>query len=526
MKKIAIALLAFGAALVAASCQKVIQEEAETNLTGKVMTICAESEGINVPSTKADMLYKYDLVWRTGDEILVKKGSSEAAFKLTGGAGTTIGTFSCEQSPFQTGDAVEAFYPSSIVNGTDLVWPATLTANPTVPMYSKKTLSATEKQTFSFASLGSVLQLTFSTTSADIVLKSIEVKADEAISGKFTIDGEGKATVSQDGGKTGITLDLGEDGVKLGVTAKKFNIAIPSCTYHNLTITFTAKDGRYCTLHATAPQSIVYNTVNTLAISGEFKATPPAGALSGVFTVSHTKKVHFSKGNLWYGKVGDAQTATFNFEDNQFDFPTSWDANHISHFFWSKAADEAVKENWNDSQTYGINDVIFTNETEETANPDFCVYEEPGKYRTLSSIEWQYLLGFRTDAVKKYGFATVCGHPGIILLPDKFSDPKTNKGSEVFVPATTGWDANVYTTGGNWDAMESAGAVFLPAAGERDADVFRYPDSGYCWTSSMYNNDMTYRRAYFIEFHSDYITPPQPLRFSFGHSIRLVTDVK
>lgn len=517
MKKIAIVLLAFATVLTAVSCQKAVHEEVEITPKGKGMTISAVSEGIGA-TAKADLAYKYDVIWKMGDEICVRNSQKSVRFTLVAGAGTTKGTFSSTGGDIS--GEVEGFYPASVAN---LIWPAEQQNNHVPPMYCKKTLSSTQNQTFNFASLGSVLQLNFNSTTAGIILKSIEVKADEAMSGAFTIE-NGQAKVSQpEGDKPGITLDLGE-GVTLGTSAKKFNIAIPACTYHNLTITFTAKDGRHCTMHATVPQTIVYNTVNTLAISGELKATPPAGSLSGIFSVSQTTKVQFSKGNLWYGKVGDAQTATFNFEDNQFDFPTSWDANHISHFSWSKAAEEAIKKDWNDKLDYGIDDAIFTNDTEETAKSDFCVYGETGKYRTLSSIEWQYLLGFRTDAAKKYGFATVCGHPGIILLPDKFSDPKTNKGSEVFVPATTGWDANVYTTGGNWDAMESAGAVFLPAAGMRDADDFRYPDNGFCWTSSMCNDNI-YNRAYYIVFNSD-IAPPQPKRFYAGYSIRLVTDVK
>ena len=260
MKKRAIVFLAFTVALTAVSCQREALKEAGTTPMGEVMTISAVSEGIGAEA-KVEMAYKYDLLWQKDDEILVKKGTTEATFTLQSGEKTTKGTFTCQSSPFQAGDEVDAYYPKSIVSEGNPVWPATMTDNQTVPMYCKKTLSSTENQTFNFASLGSVLQLTFSTTSSDIVLKSIEVKADEAMSGAFTIE-NGQAKVSQpEGDKPGITLDLGE-GVKLGTSAKKFNLAVPAGEYNNLTITFIAKDGRKCIIHATKVQAIAYNTVN------------------------------------------------------------------------------------------------------------------------------------------------------------------------------------------------------------------------------------------------------------------------
>ncbi|MCQ2074640.1 MAG: hypothetical protein MJY77_05540, partial [Bacteroidaceae bacterium] len=67
MKKKAIVLLAFTAALTAVSCQKETMKEAETTPTGEGMTISAVSEGIGAEA-KAAMVYKYDVVWKTGDK--------------------------------------------------------------------------------------------------------------------------------------------------------------------------------------------------------------------------------------------------------------------------------------------------------------------------------------------------------------------------------------------------------------------------------------------------------------------------
>ena len=252
MKKRAIVFLAFAAALTAVSCQKEAMKEAETTPTGEGMTISAVSEGIGV-AIKADLAYKYDVIWRKLDRICVKNSEKSVEFTLTDGEGTTKGTFSSGES---ISGEVEGFYPASVAN---LIWPAEQQNNHVPPMYCKKTLSSTQNQTFNFASLGSVLQLNFNSTTVGIVLKSIEVKADEAMSGAFTIE-NGQAKVSQpEGDKPGITLDLGE-GVTLGTSAKKFNIAIPAGEYNNLTITFIAKDGKKCAKHATKAQNLVFNT--------------------------------------------------------------------------------------------------------------------------------------------------------------------------------------------------------------------------------------------------------------------------
>ena len=63
-------------------------------------------------------------------------------------------------------------------------------------MYCKKDLSSTEDQTFSFVSLGSVLQIMFNSTREDVTLKSIEIKdGKKAMSGAFHVDDNGNAVI-------------------------------------------------------------------------------------------------------------------------------------------------------------------------------------------------------------------------------------------------------------------------------------------------------------------------------------------
>ena len=513
MKKKAIVLLAFVAALTAVSCQKEAMKEAETTPTGEGMTVSAVSEGLGSP-TKTELAFKYDVLWSNNDKIYVEDASgNHDTFTLQNGAGTTKGTFKQDGEVKFTGE-VQAYYPATMLESGSPVWPASQANNQTIPMYCKKTLSGATEERMDFNSLGSVLQLNFNTTTADIVLKSIEVKADEAMSGAFTIE-NGQAKVSQpEGDKPGITLDLGE-GVALGTSAKKFNIAVPAGEYHGLSIVFTATDGKKkCTINAKKDKAIeiVYNTVNTLAVSGEFKYDLPAGALPGVFTVSNddgtTKtQIFFSQGNLWADASGTSPV--FYFETNQYDFQSSWKKSHASHFHWSKTESVAYATSYSGTGATA-DDVFFTNADETTAKEGFTVNvdgKEQSGWRTLSTNEWKYLFNTRTvnggqGEGKSYSRnITYGGKKGLVLYPDDY-DNYPVPGTVTYLPD---------------------GVVFLPAAGFRYGGVVRdVGDCGYYWSSTAHDNG----GAYYAYFYSSKATPDCYGGRDYASSVRLITEVK
>ena len=224
------------------------------------MTISAVAEGLNTP-VKSAIEFKYDVTWTANDKIYVTDGNdkNDTFTIISESVGKTLGKFTQDgQTAFVSQETpscdVEAYYPSSMMDGTTPTWPASQTYSPenaqTVPMYSKKTITATGDQTFSFASLGSVLQIVFTTSVENITLKSIEVKdGSKTLSGAFHVDDNGMAIIDATD-KAGITLDLG-DGVPVGFVAKYFNIAVPTNDYTDLAIVFTATDGSKCTLEHT-----------------------------------------------------------------------------------------------------------------------------------------------------------------------------------------------------------------------------------------------------------------------------------
>lgn len=188
----------------------------------------------------------------------------------------------------------------------------------------------------------------------------------------------------------------------------------------------------------------------------------PKGSLYGEFSVSAGKKVHFSKGNVYYdGK-------DFQFEANQFDAVSAWDASHIGHFCWSKDALVAVAESY-DEKGSG-DDAFFTNESETSANAEFTVASVAGGFRNLSKDEWTYLLDTRANAetLKKIG-VSVCGKENcLVIAPDGFAGEIAESYDEEA-----------------WDAAEEEGLVCIPAAGLRYGNEIGGVESvGYYWTSS------------------------------------------
>ena len=128
--------------------------------------------------------------------------------------------------------------------------------------------------------------------------------------------------------------------------------------------------------------------------------TAPTGAINGLFSVSTTKQVWFSKGNLQNNGT---------FATNQYDLGGTFTFNN---------------------------------------------YSGPSGYYTLSYEEWSYLLS--TRGADKRGTATVNSVKGLLILPDNWTMPDGCS----FNPSATN---NVYDVD-QWAAMENAGAVFLPAA--------------------------------------------------------------
>ena len=145
----------------------------------------------------------------------------------------------------------------------------------------------------------------------------------------------------------------------------------------------------------------------------------------------------------------------------------------------------------------------------------------------MTTEEWQYLFNSRSTTTNtgttnaRYAKATVNGKAGIILLPDTYTHPSVVTALTNINTNNAAFTVNTYDVTA-WEAMESAGAVFLPAAGARaGSNVLLVGGLGYYWSSTAYDEN----HAYDMGFNSLYVTSGGgDFRYS-GVSVRLVTDV-
>ena len=231
--------------------------------------------------------------------------------------------------------------------------------------------------------------------------------------------------------------------------------------------------------------------------------------LSGSFSVSDTKKVHFSHGNLRY----TVSSGIWDFYPNQYDCQTAYDANVISLFTWG----------YNETKSIIPDGCTLDNVNRASGN---LIYNEDWGYqvgdkdtwRTLTTEEWQYLFneGAYANATREGLYAygvTVAGLANCtVLYPDGFSGIKVSNG-----------DITSYDTASEWEAAQNEGVVCLPAAGFRSTGSVNYVgQTGTYWSSTAYDN----RYAYTVYLDNSNVLPGSFNYRDSGYAVRLVTDSK
>ena len=260
--------------------------------------------------------------------------------------------------------------------------------------------------------------------------------------------------------------------------------------------------------------------------------------LGGVFSVSDTKKVRFSRGNLWcdgtlFGRTQEIpKIKSWGFESNQYGSAPSQNYNreisHISHFMWCKSADESVKLRYSETENTP-SDILFTNASATSPSPDFAVNGQKEFWRVLSGSsggEWEYLINRKDKTLYKYG-VTVCGHTNcLILLPDDWVWDAGTVGTDWQEGGYPGTSTEGKVT---WKTMESSGAVCLPAAGYRSTmtpsavKVVRFAGHyGNYWSSTSRGKI----QAGYLGFNWESIEPADYGDRDYAYAVRLVTDVK
>lgn len=271
------------------------------------------------------------------------------------------------------------------------------------------------------------------------------------------------------------------------------------------------------------------------------------GASWSLFSVGENRKVRFSKGNLQFSSVGSHQTiagtsfGTFFFADNQYDY-IGQDNASVSDSTYTGRIDQLCwgSSGWHvqpNSEKDGDYDIESLTGLESYA--DWGVFNAisnggnvPGRWRTLTQQEWDYLVNLRTtstvDSVSdaRYVEATVCGVAGLILFPDLFIRPQaiepfSNINQNNF---NISFDDNVYDAG-EWALLERAGAIFLPAAGFRGGTWLSTVGEGGSYWASTCNSA---RQAYAMIFIDGLVNASAECTYDkdrgYGRSVRLVSD--
>ena len=310
----------------------------------------------------------------------------------------------------------------------------------------------------------------------------------------------------------------------------------------------TANTTYYVRAYARNARGIAYGAENTFTTGvGGFDAN---GASNCVFSVSSTKQVRFSKGNLQY----QASTGTWRFAENQTDCIGDGNTNISSSYNgwidlfgwgtsgWNSGAN--AYQPWSTSTTdnhYQPGGGYSNDLTGTYANADWGVYNaisnggnQAGMWRTLTKDEWDYLIFYRSYYSYSYVKATVNGVKGIIVFPDNFTVPS---GVVVTGYNTTSIEstANVYSQV-SWTTLQNAGCIFLPFAGTRwGTDVLdgQVSFGGSYWSSTHSNESPYYCQAWAFSFgdiNVDYGTDHSSvemdgaMRKCGGYSVRLVQD--
>ncbi len=366
-------------------------------------------------------------------------------------------------------------------------------------------------------------------------------------------------SITKDG--TDVTLNKGAwlDGLTL-------NIPLPTGTYTNIKITaFNALTGGDTTLTMTRPLAYTATcsrgtkrtaSFPVFSINGSYEDHPPVS--------SQTRRVIFAPGNLQATTTDSSAHWTWAFADHQYDFIGTTGANTkingngtVSEngtvdLFGRSVADNNYNNNYGISNSTVKTDYngtfrdwgtirTFSHKGVSTTYPAGYWFTLTGYNDTKNaSNQWSRIMQYRTSGATvngvsnaRYALARINtdnegngGVNGIILFPDYYDDATPNGVHWGTINAhkdVSGWGGTWCTPEG-WSALESAGCVFLPAAGKRNGKSVSWDYSFYAVNNL--NGDWGW---YVMRFKSTtgyniYWNGAQNVYL--GSSVRLVHEVK
>lgn len=500
------------------------------------------------------------LNWISGDQVAIYGTAGRGLYVATPQTPATVATL--DNVSGETGDGpFRAFYPASLTSdGATITLPAAQTyvegSIHEFPMYAE---SATNQ--LAFKNLCGVLKLHLTKENTNIT--TISVTANKEITGNFSVNyntGNPELTYITGGSNTVSLTCTTAQAIDDG---KDFYIYLPAGNYNGLEIVIMDDDDKVCTKISKDNVTVTVgrSQYTAISLSGNDMQFLTPGALNGLFSVSATKQVRFSRGSLQYTTEGTHNVATggtavgtWRFAINQFDVVgdnltgtvykdgvkcnnqlksstyTGWiDIFGFATSGWSGCEPWATT---NSVSYYRPNGSASANLTDAYANGDWGVYNaisnggnEPGLWRSLTSSELVYLLTQRPNARFKRGTGEILGIGGLIILPDEFTLPDSLSFTSQ-LPANNDWSMNHYTVT-EWRQMEAAGAVFLPTMSVSDwnGSTPTYSYNGHWMAHYRTSTSRNSQIAYILRFTSNNIEPNFSLSWKHhGMTVRLVQD--
>jgi len=482
-----ILLFAFAATLASlVSCQKENVEPKDSDSVYPEFTATIDSKDskttVNVSDGKVS--------WESTDEITVSDDTNSAVYKIKSIDGSGKATFEVKDNtqPVLTGSSFTATYGTA---------PST-----------SQTYSATAGKLYMTAPATATKSFTF-TVQCGLMKLNLN-KSSESVK---TIIVTGTPT---GGSETTYTLTC--ETAQSIATATDFYVALPAGDYNKIEI-YNSKS-HLCILNASSGVTISTNTIKPVTIG----ASKINFTLPGLFSVTTTKKVRFSPGNLQAVYNSSSKSYTWQFAQHQYDYI----GNKAGNTTIGNQTNGAVVDlfGWSTSATnYGIN-------TSEDARDYSGNFKDWGAtmgsgWRTLSSTEWNNLCGWGSGAgnrtqTNRFAKAMVNGVKGFLIFPDGYNGTTEVTGVTgiATVNATYASFPTSSIPAATWTTMEAAGCVFIPAAGYRDGSIVSSAgSSGDYWSSTPYGKS----DAYYICFGSFAVVVDYVYRYS-GQSVRLVRE--
>jgi len=250
------------------------------------------------------------------------------------------------------------------------------------------------------------------------------------------------------------------------------------------------------------------------------------------FSVSDDCYVYFAESNLQYNPLQNkwqfAKNAYDCIDEGNDNVSKDYDG-YLDLFGWATPQNPTLSECDNFQYGSGADDITGT-------NLDFgiALKDQIGDgYRMFTHDEIHYMLMFRKNAEKLFGYGSIGERKGLFILPDDFVTPDGIN----FVPATKDGFTNQYDwywtngtkenyknnkyTVNDWEILKASGAVFLPCAGMRyEEETSHINYSGHYWTSNHYGREFAnclclFQNDLFLEGNFDRC---------YGLAIRLVKN--